>query len=185
MAKVTVLRGVPGAGKSTYLRTLPQAQVVSRDQFFIDGDGVFRFQASRAAEAKARCLRAYAAALVEGHQHVVVDDTNLTLLELAPYCALALASGYDLEVLTLQIEPEIAMARCGRDLSADCMRRMVERLDQASAELPPYWPHRVVTRAERELPVRPRLVASRSTIGVAAPAAVAAPLAIAAVAGRR
>ena len=150
MVKVTVLRGLPGAGKSTFLLQLPQAQVVSADRYLVDADGIYRFHVSRLPEANARCLRAYVAALLVGRPHLVVDNANISVVDLAPYCALALAHGYDLEIVTLQIEPEVAAARCGRSISVACMRRMGERLDRATKDLPPDWPHRVVSWFERE-----------------------------------
>lgn len=49
MRNVIIMRGVPGSGKSTYVRNrYPEARVVSADRYFTDpATGEYRFDASK------------------------------------------------------------------------------------------------------------------------------------------
>ena len=92
MSKVTLLRGISGAGKSTYAATnYPGAFVVSADSFFTFADG-YKFNPTRLGEVHGLCLLNFLDAAQRG-RNVVVDNTNITVEEIAPYYALAEAYG--------------------------------------------------------------------------------------------
>ena len=92
---VTILVGVPGSGKSHHTASLTGAVVVSADHHFVElGNGTYAFDPSKLGTAHGQCLRRYTEALQRGESHVVVDNTNTTLLEMSPYVSLALAYGY-------------------------------------------------------------------------------------------
>ena len=99
--KVTILRGIPGSGKSTY---------------------------------------------IQGHAvgDVVVDNTSTTVAEIAPYAALALAYGAELEIVTLDVAPEVAAARNVHGVPLDGCKRMAARIREENNRLPPWWNHRVL-----------------------------------------
>lgn len=153
--KVVILRGIPGSGKSTLAKKLVAdalkadscfAKICSADNFFVDADGVYRFDARKLGEAHGACLRKFTnhlewCCLDDKKDLIVVDNTNTTAMEMAPYAALALAFGAELEVITVNCDPSIAAARNTHGVPADKVRAMFDRLNGAT--LPKQWAHSI------------------------------------------
>jgi predicted kinase len=143
---VVVLRAISGAGKTTYARQLlaqhvGTSRVVSADHLF-EVDGEYRFDPARIGEAHAACLRAFVDALESGTELVIVDNTNTSVIECAPYMALAPAFGYSAEIHQLEVDPRVAAARNTHGVPADVVAKMAAKL--AADQLPPWWTVRKV-----------------------------------------
>jgi predicted kinase len=140
--KVWIYCGLPGAGKTTRIkRDHPHAVTCSADDFFMQG-GEYRFDVSKLSEAHGSCLRNFVSLLQDSMPQIVVDNTNTTTAEVAPYAALAQAHGYALEIVTVACPPEAAHARNVHGVPLAAVNAMSDRL--AKRELPPWWPHRTV-----------------------------------------
>lgn len=145
--KVTIYSGVPGSGKSTTIKQWhPGAIVCSADDHFVGEDGVYRFDPTQLPQAHGACLRKFTQ-LVTAYEgswpgDLVVDNTNTTVAEIAPYAALALAYGHELLVVTVECDPAIAAARNTHGVPEAAVKRMAATL--AARQLPPWWPHDVV-----------------------------------------
>lgn len=100
---MAIMRGLPGSGKSTLARRLAAAaglgEILSADDFFLDGRGRYSFQPARLAEAHAENQRRAAAAVARGVRLVVVDNTNTMAWEMRPYITLAVNNGYKVHLL--------------------------------------------------------------------------------------
>lgn len=147
MSKLIILRGIPGCGKSTVTRLLyPDCLVVSADEYFMD-EGFYRFRPEEIGQAHAYCFRrtiefAQALATMTEDVSVVVDNTNATVAEIAPYVALANAYGLDHEIVTIACDPEIGAARNQHSVSLETVAKIHENL--MAAVFPPWWNHRVL-----------------------------------------
>ena len=93
MKSLILIRGVPGSGKTTLAHMLQQTLVhwhwhYEADNFFVNDDGEYVFDASKLGEAHATCFKqtAYSLSVSEG---VIVSNTFTTLKELRPYFELA------------------------------------------------------------------------------------------------
>jgi predicted kinase len=147
MKKITVLRGQPGSGKSTWAKqNRPHIPVCSADHFFC-GDGEnpheYRFDFRKLGEAHGACLQKFIKLTSLGCD-VVVDNTNTTAVEMAPYVAWGLALGFEVEIIRLECSSDIAAARNIHGVPAGSVYRMKTTLD--SEVLPPFWPKEVVVK---------------------------------------
>ena len=75
MLELVLIRGLPGAGKSTLARTLAATHVhLEADMFFLDAQGHYVFAVEQLPQAYQWCLDRTAAVLTSG-QNVVVANT--------------------------------------------------------------------------------------------------------------
>jgi predicted kinase len=112
--KVTILRGIPGCGKSTYAQKLMSERlnncdIVSADDFFMV-NGVYRFDPSRLPTAHLECYKRFCYGLTK-ERDVIVDNTNTTAWEVAAYYQFAIAAGATVEVVRFYYDPVLAHAR--------------------------------------------------------------------------
>lgn len=152
MNTLKILRGIPGAGKSTLalgegahggVQDYP-VPVCSADAFFTDAKGVYRFNPAELGEAHGGCFRAAVTQCQRGSAFVVIDNTNLSVAECAPYVLMGQAYGYDVEIITLRCDPAVAAARNVHGVPSERVAAMALALDAASATFPPWWAHRVI-----------------------------------------
>ena len=149
-SNVVVLRGVSGAGKSTLaslftaVLDVPTA-IISADKAFTSPTGEYAFVPSRLGDVHAACLREYVTLLQQtpaaraGGALIVVDNTNTTTAEAAPYMALAPAYGWRATLVTVAADPLDAFLRNTHGVGAAGHRAQQERL--AAAQIPEYWAH--------------------------------------------
>lgn len=86
-----IVRGLPGAGKSTLAEQM-QGVHIEADQFWMV-DGEYKFDASRLKECHDDCKKRVMDAMSEG-KNVVVSNTSTTEEELLPYFTMGTALGY-------------------------------------------------------------------------------------------
>ena len=104
MPLVFIVRGVSGSGKSTVaeiLSQLPKTVVVSADNYFLDINGVYNFDASNLGQAHQYCFEMFKMELLSGND-VVVDNTNTTQAEMGKYLEYAEERGHG--VISLVVE---------------------------------------------------------------------------------
>lgn len=145
MPKVTILCGISGSGKSTYFQTKlsenrVNTRVCSADHYFQTDTGEYAFNPAELPAAHGACLRKFLDSLRAGILHVVVDNTNTTVAEIAPYAAAALAYGYELEIIKISCDVETACRRNVHSVPRAAIEAQAKRLE--SLELPPWWPMR-------------------------------------------
>ena len=157
--KVIIMRGAQGSGKSTYQRThFPLALVCSADHEFekLDtdpasptyGQYVYKFDVKFLPDAHAATLRKFVGAIrdpfADDHDlhQVVVDNTNATVAQVAPYAALALAYGHELEIITLIGDPVLHYERNTHSVPLETVQRVTRLIDQESDRFPAWWTHR-------------------------------------------
>jgi len=146
--KVYILRGLPGCGKTTYARRLQESNPAriaffSADHYFMR-DAVYRFDPSQLPMAHGECLRAYANCVSRSLslESVIVDNTNLSVAEIAPYYALALAYGHrDVAVYNVnrRATADECHARNVHGVSLDTVRRMANDFADNHHRFPPWW----------------------------------------------
>lgn len=157
MRKVIILSGVSGSGKSTIAKAVAHLAdavpdisvcIVSADSYF-SHNGEYRFDASKLSEAHGQCFKKFIQYLDDpwtADTIVIVDNTNTTEIEIAPYMLAAQAYGFDAEIQTIVPDP----FRCNVDAYClKCAARNVHgvpvnTISQQYAriltrKLPPWW----------------------------------------------
>lgn len=101
MKIMTIVRGLPAAGKSTTTKPLEAAGAVvcSADHTF-EATGTYIFDASKLGQAHKACMTKASRACNMG-QDVVIDNTNTQRWEFDPYIKLALSRGYQVVIKDL------------------------------------------------------------------------------------
>lgn len=142
--KIIIMRGIPGSGKTTYIKNnFPDATVCSADPYFTV-HGVYQFDAMELPMAHAWCLRTFVTEVLSGRSNrtVVVDNTNISVAELAPYAALAQAYSHDVEIITLDVMPQTGITRNIHGVPPAAIAQMWCDLQNESLHIPGRWPHR-------------------------------------------
>ena len=144
--KIKILRGGSGAGKSTWIKNNhSDAKVFSADSFFMV-DGVYKFDAAKLGAAHAECLREFIELCRnpmdwQKDATVIVDNTNTSVSEFAPYAQTALVYGHDVEILTFVYDPVVAHARNTHGTPLKVCIEMHRRIQEQTAFIPPWWKH--------------------------------------------
>lgn len=143
--EVIVLSGPSGAGKSVTARRLVAesqvpAVIVSADDLFRTGpDGAYVFEPELLGEAHDECFRSFLRHLVTLPDAglIIVDNTNTTAADMAPYMRAASAFGWSARVLRIVIDPKVAAARNGGRAPAKVVEGQARNMDYQN--LPAYW----------------------------------------------
>ena len=151
--RVIVLSGISGSGKSTWAKgiILPHGStvVVSADDYF-DGPDGYLFNPAKLGDAHAHCFGMFIAALEAKVDLVIVDNTNTTSEEIAPYMLGASAYGYEAEIITMSVALKIGKvyldefaSRNIHGVSSNVVWNQLVRLQ--ARKLLPWWKHTTVT----------------------------------------
>jgi predicted kinase len=102
MEKILILcRGVSGAGKSTFSKTLG-GEHYEADMFFIDGNGEYKFDGSKIKWAHEWCQDMVYMDMIKEIPKIVVSNTFTQEWEMDPYFEMAKEYGY--KILTIVVE---------------------------------------------------------------------------------
>jgi len=144
---IIITRGGSGAGKSTWAKSNhPDAVIFSADTFFMDADGVYRFDHMKLGDAHAECLRGFVELCrAPGDKFVnatvIVDNTNTTLSEFGPYAQVGLVYGHNVRIVTFLYDPVTAHARNTHGTPLKACIDMHQRLTEHTKLIPPWWKH--------------------------------------------
>ena len=170
MRTVVLMSGVSGSGKSTMVEQRmmdymseykipmddnalfepvlrkgnPSADMVrlSTDDYFME-DGEYNFNANHIGIAHGMTLRHFINACQSDRGFIIVDNTNTTNEELAPYIATARAYGYRVEVVTIMCHDLGQVDKCfyrnTHSVPFPSIKRMAENLNRRISNIPAHW----------------------------------------------
>lgn len=103
MKTCTILRAVPGAGKSTFAEYLCKegGKICCADDYFLV-DGEYKFDAGKIGKAHDWCKKEFKTAIYSGCDNIVVANTNTQLWEFKYYKEEAEKAGYKVFVVIVE-----------------------------------------------------------------------------------
>lgn len=166
MRNVIVMSGVSGSGKTTHAlklmaeyeemraitkRTDPiyDCRKVSADDHFYDLDGKYKFDPSQLSEAHGACFRNFINALRDSTELVIVDNTNTTAVEIAPYMLGAQAFAYEVRIVVMRLDDDnlkFSIAECAKRNKHGVSIYTINRQDfnMVQSNFPPHWQASVI-----------------------------------------
>jgi len=154
MKQCIIMQGVSGSGKSTLARKLLDmhwdlgGRIVSADFYWKSEGGDYDFDPKLLPKAHAYCIRCFVDAVIWQRNLVIVDNTNTTVEEIAPYYAIAEAYGYETKILRVYCDTQIAMARNVHSVPANVVQAQSERI--GSFVCPPRWKLEIYTQSTQD-----------------------------------
>lgn len=129
MKQLIIMRGLPGSGKSTFVKTyFKHAAVCSADHFFTDNiTGEYRFDPSKLKQAHKACFDKFVNMVEAEHPLIVIDNTNSQLWEYQNYLVVTEAHSYSVATIELQCDVNTAFQRGIHGVPMDAIERMAKR----------------------------------------------------------
>lgn len=155
---VYILSGCSGSGKSTEAKLIRDRHayldkigddwvtICSADHYFLynriwelDGNasGTYNFNPALLGRAHGECLRRFIEAVQQEKQLIIVDNTNTTVEEMAPYYAVAGAYEAAVHIYTATTDPIVAHARNKHNVPLHVVQAQAARI--AARRLPSHW----------------------------------------------
>lgn len=111
MNRLIVMRGISGAGKSTYIKNnFPQAAVIGTDEHMVVA-GKYTFNPILLKQAQSFCWDQLILFVSRNFPLVVIDGINSQVWRFKPYITKAISLGYDVQVIRLDADPVVAHGR--------------------------------------------------------------------------
>lgn len=123
-----IMIGLPGSGKSTFVKEYFGDYVVcSADDYHMQ-DGKYVFDPKNLPAAHEACQKKAYDSMQQG-KPVVIDNTNLRIQDLAFYETMAATAGYNVRYIVMTTDPEICQARNVHGVPAAIYPRLKNSLD--------------------------------------------------------
>lgn len=127
--KLIVMSGIPGAGK-TFVAEQMLAKNASKgmDGIRLSNDDVNDPENASSIAADScfydvypdgYCFRNAINEMELGEDLIIIDNINLSVMDIVPYVLLAKAFGYECEIVRVSVDPQVAFSRQKRGLSAE------------------------------------------------------------------
>lgn len=147
MAEVYIMQGLPGSGKSWHAKKLAERNdfnIVSADLYF-QKNGEYKFDPKELPNAHKWCYAQYLR-LINESRNVIVDNTNLTVAEVAPYYRLPEIMDWcykTVQIIRVDTAFSLCLERQTHGVPFDRMYAMYQNFMRDRDRLPPWW--KVVT----------------------------------------
>jgi predicted kinase len=129
---VTIMRGVPGSGKSTKAATLG-GLILAIDDFFTSKDGRYHWEAKKLAAGHAWNVSRCQDAMRNGNDNIIIDCVNGHAYDAKRYCQLAKEFDYNVVFVTADsswaFNAEECFSRCAHGVPLESIKRMLSSFE--------------------------------------------------------
>lgn len=140
---IFVMRGLPGSGKSTLVKAISQnfhdqnPVICSADHYFIDKDGIYKFNPGRLKDAHEASQSSMSNACSDGKKLVIVDNTNVQHWEMKSYFLNANKAPFTYRFIVVEpktpwkVNPEELESKNTHDVDVETLRKKVRQFELA------------------------------------------------------
>lgn len=119
----------------------------SADSFFMV-NGEYKYDKKMQGAAQQACLREFVSAVARkgpglAENVIIVDNTNTTIAEVAPYAALANAYAHELQVITILTDPTTSWRRNQHNVPFATVVQQSLRLHASIVDWPSWYPQQI------------------------------------------
>lgn len=144
LKRLIIMRGIPGAGKTYYHETHYPGAVVGSADYLFQQSGAYVYNRAQLNDAHQACFRTILEAVLREEPLIVVDNTHIRPIEIAPYYMLGAARGYTADIITIHCDPRVALQRQMHKVPTEKVYAMAYHLDQDGMYMPRWWKHLIV-----------------------------------------
>ena len=132
MKDLILVRGVPGAGKSSIADIIKHGRadryMIATDDYFTDRDGNYKFDGSKIVENHAKCLNAVDFNMNDdsGYEIIIVHNTFTEELHMNPYFDLAAKHGWRVHTIIVENRHGSASTHDVPQHSVDKMKKQLQ-----------------------------------------------------------
>jgi len=132
MKDLILVRGVPGAGKSSIADIIKHGRadryMIATDDYFTDRDGNYKFDGSKIVENHAKCLNAVDFNMNDdsGYEIIIVHNTFTEELHMKPYFDLAAKHGWRVHTIIVENRHGSASTHDVPQHSVDKMKKQLQ-----------------------------------------------------------
>lgn len=142
MKTVQLQRGIQGSGKSTQANlSIVEAKscgrsagICSADDFFLQNDGSYNFNARFLAEAHKYCLEKFVDLVFNNTELIIVDNTNIKINEFELYIKIAHSAGYAIVIQEFKprdnAELELWAKRCVHNVPLEAIKKRWDKWEE-------------------------------------------------------
>lgn len=132
---VIIMRGIPGSGKSTFVRQkYSHATVCSADHYFTDDEGNYEFDIDEIGEAHQYCRNQFYEAIDCKDPLIVVDNTNLTMRAMEFYIAEAIEHNYEIIFVHVVTPINIALERQTHNVPEETVQEFADKMEELPSD---------------------------------------------------
>lgn len=137
------MRGLPGSGKTTFAKNLfPCALIFGADQNMTNEKGEYAFDPKKLNSCHKLCMLDFINALMYKNENVlIIDNTNTSAIEIAPYISVANAFDYESEIITLKCSTEHSVKNNTHGVPIEAVLKLDKKMQDP---LPPFWKHTII-----------------------------------------
>ena len=126
MKKLTIMRGLPGSGKTIKVKEIAKdgAIICSADDFFVDADGNYNYDKSYQGDAHLWCEGKARYYMSNNHPHVIIDNTNVKKEHMKRFLDLAKEFEYQVQIVVVKADVETCIHRNIHQVPEEVIRKM-------------------------------------------------------------